>query len=174
MVIMYIINPMSVHTLNASLERAQARLGPDIRRQHRSDRGMSRMDRAVTRRLAALLSGQDRPSIAKTLRDLAKQLGDHLPPARASVYKFMAREVLHYYRSADLPAAIQAALYNLPVSAKVPGHQLVFYCFCYGDLSAMSFAAGLPWIDLYQAARMRGWRARSRGLLESVMEARHI
>jgi non-specific serine/threonine protein kinase len=34
--------------------------------------------------------------------------------------------------------------------------------------------AGLPWLDLYQARRARGWRTRSRGLLDAVLRAREI
>jgi hypothetical protein len=56
----------------------------------------------------------------------------------------------------------------------VPGHQLAFYCFDYGSLAAISFAAGLPWLDLYQARRMRGWRPRSFGLLAAVMRRRGL
>jgi hypothetical protein len=56
----------------------------------------------------------------------------------------------------------------------VPGHQLAFYCFNYGSLGAISYAAGLPWLDLYQARRMRGWRPRSFGLLLAVMRRRGL
>jgi hypothetical protein len=69
---------------------------------------------------------------------------------------------------------VQGALYNLGPTGQVPGHQLVFHAFQHGDTRAMSFAAGLPWLDLYQAQRMRGWRARSRGLLDAVMRRRGI
>jgi hypothetical protein len=48
----------------------------------------------------------------------------------------------------------------------------VFYCLNYGSLAAMSFAAGLPWLDLHQARHLRGWRPRSRGLLDAVLRAR--
>ncbi|HEV8240093.1 MAG TPA: hypothetical protein VGS57_12050 [Thermoanaerobaculia bacterium] len=78
------------------------------------------------------------------------------------------------YSIAGLPAAVRATLYNLSDTGEVPGHQLAFYCFNYGGLEAMSFAAGLPWLALYQAARMRGWRPRSRGLLAAVLDAREI
>ena len=56
----------------------------------------------------------------------------------------------------------------------VPGHQLAFYCFNYGTSDVMSFAAGLPWLDLYQAAHLRGWWPRSRGLLDASLRARRI
>lgn len=56
----------------------------------------------------------------------------------------------------------------------MPGPQLAFYCLNYGSLAAISYAAGLPWLDLYQAGRLRGWRPRSRGLLDAVLRARGI
>ena len=67
-----------------------------------------------------------------------------------------------------------SALYNLAPESEVPAHQVAFYCFNYGDLAAASFAAGLPWLALYQAARLPGWRARSRGLLEATLRVRNI
>ncbi len=71
-----------------------------------------------------------------------------------------------------LPANVQAALYNLDASATVPGRQLVFHVFTYGDTRALGFAATLPWLDLYQAARMRGWRRKSLALLRAVITRR--
>ena len=64
------------------------------------------------------------------------------------------------------------ALYNLAPGGTVPGPQLGFYCFNYGCVAAISYAAGLPWLDLYQASRLRGWRRRSRGLLAGVARLR--
>jgi len=96
------------------------------------------------------------------------------PPSRASVYKLLATLPTPTYRLRSLPAAVQDALYNLVPASVVPGHQLVFYCFNYGDLAAMSFAAGLPWLALYQALLLPGYRARSRGLLEAVARVRGI
>lgn len=96
------------------------------------------------------------------------------PPARASLYNAFARIDGHRYAIAELPAAVADTLYNLAPSGDVPGHQLVFHCFNYGSVPAISYAAGLPWLDLYQARRLRGWRPRSAGLLEAVMRARGI
>jgi len=96
------------------------------------------------------------------------------PPARASLYNALARIQGHRYRTADLPAHVVQALYNLASAGDVPGHQLAFYCFNYGSMHAISYAAGLPWLDLYQALHVRGWRPRSRGLLAAVMRARGI
>ena len=74
----------------------------------------------------------------------------------------------------QLPPAARDTLYNLDPEGVVPGHQLAFYCLTYGGLAAASFAAGLPWLALYQAARLPGWRGRSRGLLDAILEARNI
>jgi hypothetical protein len=96
------------------------------------------------------------------------------PPARASLYNALNRIEGHRYRIVDLPGHVVQALYNLAPAGDVPGHQLAFYCFNYGSMPAISFAAGLPWLDLYQAMHARGWRLRSRGLLAAVMRARGI
>jgi hypothetical protein len=95
-------------------------------------------------------------------------------PSRATVYKLMSRLPARTYRVGDLPAVVQKSLYNLRPESEVPGHQLAFCCFNYGDLEAVSFAAGLPWLSLYLAARMRGYTTKSRGLLEAVLRARGI
>lgn len=95
-------------------------------------------------------------------------------PARATVYQAMARFPSGTYPIGELPAQVRIALYNLDPDGTVPGHQLAFYCLNYGDLSAMSFAAGLPWLSLYQAADLPGWRRRSRGLLEAIRRVRRI
>jgi hypothetical protein len=94
------------------------------------------------------------------------------PPARATLYAALATLEGSRYEIACLPPGVRAALYNLAPESVVPGHQLAFYCFNYGSLAAMSFAAGLPWLDLYQAGRTRGWRSRSRGLLVATLRAR--
>ena len=95
-------------------------------------------------------------------------------PSRATIYKLMATLPGKNYRKSELPPAVQSTLYNLVPESDVPGHQLAFYCFNYGDLAAISFAAGLPWLALYQALRMRGYRPKSRGLIESVARVRKI
>lgn len=95
-------------------------------------------------------------------------------PSRATVYRFLAREVVHTYRVSTLPLPVQAACYNLEPSSVVPGHQLAQLCFQHGDLPALHFAASLPWIDLYQARRRRGWHGRSRGLCDAVCTVRRI
>jgi hypothetical protein len=86
----------------------------------------------------------------------------------------MARAKVHSFAIADLPHAARESLYNLPETGEVPGHQLAFYCLNYGGLDAISFAAGLPWLALYQADLLPGWRPRSHGLLKAIRLARSI
>ncbi len=90
------------------------------------------------------------------------------PPSRATVYKLLDTLPTPSYRVRDLPRPVREALYNLVPESLVPGHQLAFYCFNYGDLAAVSFASGLPWLALHQALRRPGWRPKSRGLAEAA------
>ena len=126
--------------------------------------------------LRAAALGQDRPSMSVLQRRLSERCAAEgiKPPVRASLYSALARIEGHSYAIADLPAPVASALYNLSPVDRVPGHQLAFYCFNYGSLPAISYAAGLPWLNLYQARRLRGWRPRSAGLLAAVMRARSI
>jgi hypothetical protein len=86
----------------------------------------------------------------------------------------MARANGHRYCVASLPPSVRRALYNLHGTTEVPGHQLVFYAFNYGDLRAAMYAASLPWLDLYLADRLPGWRPKSHALLRAVMHHRGI
>lgn len=95
-------------------------------------------------------------------------------PSRASLYNVLARIEGHRYDVPALPPHVREVLYNLAPNATVPGHQLVFYCVNYGSVAAVGYAAGLPWLNLYQAWHLRGWRPRSRGLLQAVMRVRAI
>lgn len=135
-----------------------------------------RLDRKVAKHLDLALSGRDRPPMRSVLNRLEKSCARRGLdcPSRATVYKYMATVPVHRYEIRTLPPEVRAALYNLSSDGIVPGHQLAFYCFNYGDLRAVSFAAGLPWLDLYQAVRMRGFRPRSRGLLQAVTRVRGI
>ncbi len=145
-------------------------------RQRRSDAGRSRLHPRVLTEVRSALLGAERPSISSVVRrvsDRANGLGLR-PPSRASVYNLLPRLDGHAYRIPALPTCVRQSLYNLPADGSIPGHQLVFYCFNYGSLAAVSYAAGLPWLDLFQASRLRGWRARSRGLLAAVMRTRGI
>jgi hypothetical protein len=168
---------MSAFDLDRALKRAEKRLpaeaGP---RRPRSDRGQSRLAPPVLHEIERLLGGQERPPMREILAELdafCRRRG-HRCPSRATVYHLMDIVRPPAYRIEALPGPVRHTLYNLPDQGEVPGHQLAFYCFNYGDTAAFSFAAGLPWLALHQAGRMRGWRRRSRGLLEAVLAARRI
>lgn len=164
---------MSAFDLAASVDRARQRLGHGRRR---ADAGKTRLAPVAVTLLRKLLLGQERPRMVDVERELARACRRRgvKPPARATLYASLARVEPHSYPIGDLPARVQATLYNLDRDAAVPGHQLAFYCFNYGDLATASFAAGLPWLDLFQAGKIGGWRARSRGLLEAVLRVRGI
>jgi len=174
-----VASPFDIET---SVRRARHRLdsgdalraGP--RRKKRSDNGKSRIHPPVLRHLRALLASQDFPGIAPLLAALQRFcLAEAVAcPSRATVYKLMQRDPAGTYPVTSLPPSVRAALYNLSDDAVVPGAQLAFYCFNYGDLAATHFAAGLPWLPLYQAYRMRGWRRQSQGLLRAVLVARKV
>ena len=59
-------------------------------------------------------------------------------PSRAALSNLMARLDGHSSPVALLPAAVVGTLYNLAADGTVPGHQLAFHCFNYGNLEAMS------------------------------------
>ena len=153
------------------------RLGSGAReRRPRADRGASRVDRRVLSWLSQATAGYDRPRVADLLARIAERCHNEgrRSPSRATVYKLLGRLPTPKYRLSELPAAVREALYNLGPDSEVPGHQLAFYCFNYGDLQAISFAAGLPWLALYQAQRLSGHRAKSRGLLDAVALVRGL
>lgn len=135
-----------------------------------------RLAAPVATELRRLVHGVERPSISY----LQDQIGQFCHrrklrvPSRATIYNFIARCPGHEYAIEQLPPHVREALYNLAPTGTVPGHQLAFYAFQFGDTRAASFAAGLPWLDLYQANRMRGWRSRSHGLLRAVLRQRAI
>jgi hypothetical protein len=166
---------MSVLNFELSVERAARRLGHTGPRR-RSDAGTLRLAPTVQRALRALVLGQERPRMAdlkRALDERCRRAGERAP-SRATLYQALWRLEGHAYEPRRLPAAVRRVLYNLDPAGAVPGHQLAFYCFNYGTLDAVSFAAGLPWLDLYQAARLSGWRPRSQGLLIAVMRVRGI
>lgn len=168
---------MSVFDLKGSLNRAAERLGKTkSTRRGRSDRGRSRLHRDVAARLRAALLGQERPSVAAVLEELRAFCAARglRPPARATLYQWMEDVPVPGYVIEELSKPVREALYNLPSTGEIPGTQLAFYCFNFGGVAAMSFAAGLPWLTLHQAARRRGWRPGSRGLIEAVLAARGI
>ena len=169
---------MSIFDIEVSQARARQRLQsvPRGGRRPRADRGQLRIDPRVLGVLAEATAGYERPPMTAILMDVnegCRRL--HLgPPSRASIYKLLATLPTPTYRLAELPPAVQNALYNLGPDSDVPAHQVAFYCFNYGTVEAMSFAAGLPWLALYQALRTPGHRPKSRGLLEAVAVARGV
>ena len=143
-------------------------------RRRRSDAGKSRLAPTLLDALRAEVLGLERPSIVAIGRRMAALAAERnlRHPCRASLYNALATLPGHSYSAQSLPVHVRSALYNLSPDVTVPGHQLAFYCFNYGSLAAASYAAGLPWLDLYQARRLRGWRPRSRGLLNAAMRCR--
>ncbi len=168
----------SPFNLQTSFKRAEKRLGlrtPPARKQ-RSDLGVFRIPEATIALLRRSLSGTEFPGIPKILNELEILCQEQRQPmpSRATVYKFIKQYPGPTYPISELPRAVRKALYNLSEDTSVPGAQLAFYCFNYGNLKAVQYAAGLPWWPLYQACRMRGWRPKSQGLLLAVMRARGI
>lgn len=153
-----------------------ARLDRASLRARRADAGKSRLPRAILDEVRAASLGSQRPPMKEVRRRVARVCGERgmRLPTRATLYNVLARVDGHRYPVSALPARVASALYNVAPDAAVPGPQLAFYCFNYGTLDAVSFAAGLPWLGLYQARRLRGWRPRSRGLLDAVLNARGI
>lgn len=170
---------MSAFDLAASLVRAERRLGASSGapgRRARSDRGRSRLDPGVLAIVREVLSTQEKPAMTEALGEIARRCRASAlrPPSRATVYTLLDTLPCGTWRVSTLPRAVREALYNLDPDAEVPGHQLVFYCFNYGDLGATSFASGLPWLTLHQALRLPGFRPRSRGLLEAAARVRGV
>ena len=167
---------MSINNIEASLARAERRFGTDRARKRtpRADRGRFRLPPAIEKRLARLVDGDEPPPIHEVRRALQRACRAHgvRCPSRATIYKFMARAPVRSYRVGQLPLHVRETLFNLTPDIEVPGDQVVFHCLNYGGTDAISFAAGLPWRHLHRAARMRGWRAKSRGLLDAIMRAR--
>jgi len=110
------------------------------------------------------------------LRDLAAICAKEgiTTPSRATVYKLLDRLPVPFYAVSGLPEAVRDALYNLGPRSEAPARQVAYYCFNYGTMDAVSFAAGLPWLAIYQALRLPGYREKSRGLALAVARARRI
>ncbi len=66
------------------------------------------------------------------------------PPSRATLYHLLPLVEGHSYHIGELPGAVRLVLYNLDEPGTISGRQLAFYCFNYGTLDVLSFAAGLP------------------------------
>ncbi len=114
------------------------------------------------------------------MRELVASLGSFCAarglrrPSRAALYRLLERLPCHEYAAASLPPEVGQTLYNVALDQPVPGSQLAFHCFNYGGPRALSFAAGLPWLDLYQASRKPGWRPMSRSMFEAICRIRRI
>ena len=172
---------MTAFDIAASEIRAKRRLGDCAARSGssigaRADAGKPRIAQEALDRVRAVLVGQERPRMRDMMRALAGMCRARklVTPSRATVYKLMAVVPGPTYRFEELPAAVRATLYNLGPGCGVPGHQVAFHCFNYGSTEAMCFAAGMPWLALYQAMRLPGWRTKSRGLIEAVALTRGI
>ncbi len=123
--------------------------------------------------LAILCSTRERPKMRTLMHDIQTFCVERAMnvPSRATLYKLLPGLPVPAYRVGDLPQSVQDALYNQVPDALVPGHQVAYYCFNYGNSRAVSFAAGLPWLALYQAVRLPGYRKKSLGLALAVSAA---
>ncbi len=156
------------------MARAEIRLAGPARKV-RSDRGGTRFAPVVEAELVRLLGKHERPAVLDVLRALevyCKRLRIK-PPSRASIYNAMARVEPPSYPRAALPEAVRRCLHNVG-GDRVPGHQVAFAAFNYGDERALSFAAGLPWACLYRAEKVPGFRPKSLALLRAVMSWRGL
>lgn len=162
-------------SLRNSAQRAERRLGGTARRP-RSDRGSLRIADAVVALARPLLLGQERPDLKQVHAELsARCVAEGLSaPSRGTLYNLLARIPGHVHSIGELPPHIRDLLYNLDPEGEIQGAQLILYCANYGNDRAMSFAASLPWLDLYQAMQLRGFRPRSRGVVEAICRARGI
>jgi len=170
---------MSTFDLESSLKRAESLLGPverESRRRKRSDRGASRLSVEVVEEVRRLAGGQDRPRMADLLAEIGRFCKDRelRTPSRAALYRLLDRIPANTHALASLPPHVRLTLHNVDPAAPIPGDQIAFRCFHDGGLRAMSFAAGMPWLDLHLARRKRGWRPRSRGLIDAVCRVRRI
>lgn len=147
--------------------------GRQSSRKRRTDAGHSRFPAAVEALVQELLSKENRPSVASAHAELRKRFRGTKVPCRASIYNAFSRAIPPCFDKRSLPLSVQNALHNVR-DGDVPGQQVAFAAFNYGDERALSFAAGLPWSCLYQASRMRGFRPKSFALLRAVMAHRGI
>jgi hypothetical protein len=85
----------------------------------------------------------------------------------------MQRVPIPEYDFDELPGPVRQTLHNV-ARGKIPGQQVVFAAFNFGDVRAISFASGLPWICLHRAFTIPGFRPKSFALLSAVMAYRGI
>ena len=154
------------------MARASVRF-PSGARARRSDAGRARLHPAIEGRLQELLGGRDRPAALAVWRELGafcRRRGLR-SPSRATVYNAMDRVAPPRFALDDLPDAVRRCLHNVG-SGPVPGQQIVFAAFNYGDTRALTFASGMPWSCLHRAAQMPGFRAKSASLLRAAIAYR--
>ena len=158
------------------MREAAVRFAQPRKRRTRADQGKSRLSPAIEAALRRRLRGDERPEI-DTLREglarLAARRGERAP-SRATIYNAIERCPPHRYVISELPEHVRRALYNLDKQGTVPGPLLAQYALQHGGMRALSFAAGLPWLDLHQASRLRGWRPQSVCLLRAILRRRGI
>ena len=172
------IPKVSKLTLEPSLAKAAERWGSSQRRP-RADRGHGRLHPEVERKIADLVRTRERPTLAGVhakLDAFCRRRGFRTP-ARTSIYNALDRVEVPYLDWETLPTQVREALYNQrggDASLQMPGDQVVFYSFNYGSPRAVSYASGMDWLSLHRAAKRRGWRPKSRALLEAVLHYRNI
>jgi hypothetical protein len=167
---------MSDFDIAQSLIEAKKRFSVRSARLQRSDAGRARISPNVRCVLESLLAGQKRPPMRELLAQigaLCRASGERCP-SRAAVYKYLPNAAGPTYVVRELPTHVRASLYNIDDGAEVSGRQLAFYLFNHGDARSLSFAAGMPWLCLYQAERLRGFRPKSHALLRAIMRARGV
>ena len=163
---------MSEFTLEASVRRADRRLGRGTRR---ADLGRSRLPPAVDAELERLLSSIDRPQMTAVHRELASfcRRNGLRVPSRSTIYNALERIAPPSFHKDALPEFVRRTLHNVG-GGPIPGDRIAFAAFNYGDTRALSWAAGLPWLCLHRADGLGGWRPKSHALLRAVLFARGI
>lgn len=169
--------------LRASIVRARRRQRGQERREQlpsgrarRVDAGESRLHPEVRAELARLLGGYDRPKVSDVRAQLARFCARRgLPePSRAAVYAWIPRAEVPRYRVGKLPSHIRELIHNLDDGTDIPGSQLVAVIVNNGDARALSFAAGMPWLCLVRAVRLRDFRPKSYALLQALLRGRGL